>query len=385
MPESQTLRIPFNKPYIAGRELSYIAQAVALGNISSDGEFTARCERLLQDHLGIHRVLLTNSGTSALEMAAMLCNLGIGDEVIVPSFTYVTTASAVARLGATPVFVDVRADTWNLDESRIERSLSERTRAIVVVHYGGVACEMDPIMALAERHGLFVIEDAAHAVNAWYRGRALGGIGHLGCFSFHQTKNYVCGEGGALAVNDPWIVERAEIIRDKGTDRKRFERGEVDRYTWVDEGSSFSASEISCAFLLAQLEQMEALTLRRRQIHRAYHRALAPLEEQGLLRRPVWPKHCEPNAHNYAILLPTESDRDAMLTHLRACGISAVFHYMPLHQSPMGRRVGIVRDSLDVTDQVASRLVRLPFFYELTDGDQAEVVRAVCAFFDRKL
>ena len=375
-------RIPFNKPHIAGRELTYIARAVEQGSISADGQFTRACEGLLERRFGVQRALMTSSGTGALEVAALLSGVGPGDEVVMPSFTFVSTASAFSRLGATPVFVDIREDTWNLDETKLERAITERTRAIVPVHYAGVACEMEPVLELARHHDLLVIEDAAHAVNAFYKGRALGSIGDLGCYSFHETKNFVCGEGGALAVNAPKFVERAEILRDKGTDRKRFERGEVGRYTWVDEGGSYSASELSCAFLLAQLEQMDALTSRRAAIHRDYHRALAPLEEAGLLRRPCWPKHCAPNAHNYAILVNSVEERRALLEFLRERGISAVFHYVPLHDSPMGRRVGIARDALPVTRAVSDRMLRLPLFYEISAGDQAEVVRSIFDFFD---
>lgn len=373
--------IPFNKPHLAGRELFYIAQAVELGNISADGEFTRRCSRLLEERCQAARVLMAPSCTAALEMAVLLCELGPGDEVILPSFTFVSSASAVVRAGATPVFVDVRPDTLNLDETLLEAALTPYTRAIMPMHYAGVGCEMRAIMALAERHGLRVIEDAAHAVDASYRGRELGSIGHLGCFSFHETKNLICGEGGALCVNDPDLVPRAEILRDKGTDRQRFLRGEVDRYTWVDVGSSWVASEILCAFLLAQLERMPELTARRRAHVAAYRKRLLPLEAAGHLRLPVVPKHCESNAHAFFVLLHDRATRDALMDHLRARGISAVFHYVPLHDSPVGRRVGRTPAPLPVTEDVAGRLLRLPLFHELEEAQIARVTGAIEAFF----
>ena len=333
-------RIPFNKPFVVGKELHYVAQAVALGNIAADGTFTRKCSEFLEQHAGSERVLMTPSCTASLEIAAQLCGVGPGDEVIVPSYTFVTTASSFARLGARPVFVDVRPDTLNLDESKLADAVSDRTRAIFVVHYAGVACEMDPIMSLAETHGIRVVEDAAQGVNSSYRGRTLGGIGHLGAYSFHETKNYICGEGGALCVNDPELVSRAEILRDKGTNRQAFNRGETDRYTWLDMGSSYVPSELSCAFLWAQLEQMEAITRRRREIHERYQAALQPLETKGLLRLPRVPDPCSINYHMFYVLLPDTATRTGLIEHLKERGILAVFHYVPLHLSPVGRRRG---------------------------------------------
>ena len=298
--------IPFNKPYIAGKELFYIAQAVTLGNIGGDGRFTQQCSRLLENRFGIGKVLLTPSCTAALEMAAMLADLGPGDEVIVPSYTFVSTVNAFVRMGAEPVFVDIRPDTLNIDDRLIERAITPRTKAIFPVHYAGVACEMDNIMALAEKYNLFVVEDAAQAVNSFYDGRALGSIGHLGCYSFHETKNYVCGEGGALCINDPALIQRAEIFRDKGTNRQQFYRGDVDKYTWVDVGSSYVPSEISSAFLYGQLEMMDELTERRCKIYQFYREHLEELEKKGLLQIPFLPDedNCVSNYHLFYLLMP---------------------------------------------------------------------------------
>ena len=375
-----TYRIPFNKPFIVGKEVHYVAQAVARGNIGADGYFTGKCSELLRRQSGACRVLMTPSCTAALEMAAVLCNLGAGDEVVLPSYTFVSSAECFARLGARPVFVDIRADTLNLDESRIEEAVTDRTRAIVAVHYAGVGCEMDQILRIAEAHGIRVLEDAAQGVSARYRGRSLGGIGHLGTYSFHETKNYICGEGGALCVNDPGLAERAEIIRDKGTNRQAFNRGEVDLYTWVDRGSSYSLSDLACAFLYAQLEQMKAITRRRREIYQRYREALEPLEAEGLLRLPRVPPHCETNYHMFYALLSDRSTRDGLIDHLKRRGILSVFHYVPLHLSPMGRRYGYREGDLPVTEALSQRLVRLPFYFELEPAQQTEVIEAVRGF-----
>src|SRR5215468_2682286 len=297
-------RIPFNKPFIAGKELHYIARAIDSGQLAGDGYFTKHCCRVFEEQLGIHKILMTPSCTAALEMAAMLCDLGPGDEVILPSFTFVSTANAFVRLGAKPVFVDIRPDTLNLDERLIESAITPRTKAIFPVHYAGVSCAMNSIMTVATKHNLVVVEDAAQGVNAFYDGRALGAIGHLGTYSFHDTKNYISGEGGALCINAPEMVERAEIIRDKGTNRSQFFRGEVDKYTWVDIGSSYVPSEICCAFLYAQLEMLETITNRRRKVYELYRHHLEPLEAEGLLRLPVIPEGCDSNYHIFYILLP---------------------------------------------------------------------------------
>jgi dTDP-4-amino-4,6-dideoxygalactose transaminase len=382
---TQQPAIPFNRPFIVGKELCYIEQAVSYGNIAGDGHFTQQCARLLEQRFGIHKVLLTPSCTAALEMAAQLCDLGPGDEVILPSFTFVSTANAVVRLGARPVFVDIRADTLNMDEDAVEQAVTPHTRAIFPVHYAGVGCEMDVILATAARHGLRVLEDAAQGVNAFYRGKALGSIGALGAYSFHETKNYICGEGGALCVNDPALVERAEIIRDKGTNRKQFFRGAVDKYTWVDVGSSYVPSEICSAFLYAQLEHLDAITQRRRAIYETYERELRPLEDEGLLRLPRLPEECTTNYHLFYILLADSATRDALMAHLRQRGILAVFHYVPLHSSPMGQKFGYRAGQLPVTEELSGRLLRLPFYYGLTEEEQGRVVGGVRDFFAAKV
>ena len=368
--------IPFNKPFIAGKELYYIAQAVTMGHLSGDGHFTKACAALMEERFGIHKILMVPSCTAALEMAAMLCDLAPGDEVIMPSYTFVSTASAFVRLGVKPVFVDIRSDTLNIDEDLIEAAITERTKVICVVHYAGVACEMDKIMAIARRHNLRVVEDAAQGVNSHYNGRALGSIGDLGCFSFHETKNYICGEGGALCINDPELVERAEIIRDKGTNRQRFFRGEVDKYTWVEIGSSYVPSEICSAFLYAQLEEMDRISQRRRDIYEAYLRALTPFEAEGLLQLPVIPENCQSNYHLFAVLLPTPQLRDALLSRLKMAGIHAVFHYVPLHNSPKGKEIS-AEVVLPVTEDLSSRLIRLPFYHDLIGSEQDAVIASL--------
>ena len=375
--------IPFNKPYLTGKEMHYIAQAVARHGISGDGPFTRGCARVLEERFGIEKVLMTPSCTAALEMAAMLCDLGPGDEVILPSYTFVSSANAFVRLGARPVFVEIRPDTFNLDESRIEEAITPRTRAIMPVQYAGVSCEMDAIMAIAGRHGLRVIEDAAQGVNASYRGRALGSIGHLGTYSFHDTKNLTCGEGGALCVNAPELFERAEIIRDKGTNRARFFRGEVDKYTWVDVGSSYIPSEISCAFLYAQLEMMDEIKRIRVAIARRYRDLLGPLEDEGLLRLPCVPEGCETHCRTFFVVLKDRATRDALMEDLRQNGIQAVFHFVPLHSSPMGERFGYREEDLPVTREMSGRILRLPSFAEITEAQQERVASQVAAFLKR--
>jgi dTDP-4-amino-4,6-dideoxygalactose transaminase len=360
--------------------MGYVRRAVAAGRIGADGPFTRGCARLLEERFGIARVLMTPSCTAALELAAMLCGLGPGDEVILPSFTFVSTANAVARLGARPVFVEVRPDTLNLDESRVAAAITPRTRAIIPVHYAGVGCAMDEILAVAEAHGLCVIEDAAQGVNAFVDGRALGSIGGLGTYSFHETKNFTCGEGGALCVNDPALIARAEILRDKGTDRARFLRGEVDKYTWVDVGSSYLPGEIACAFLLAQLEAMDAITEARRQVDALYRDRLAVLEEEGLARLPHVPAGCAPNYHNFFLILPDPEARDALMDDLRRRGIASAFHYIPLHSSPMGRRLGYRAEDLPLTEDLSRRLLRLPFHTAMDEEAVDEVAGAVLEY-----
>lgn len=369
-----SVTIPFNRPFIAGKELYYIAQAVTQGKIAGDGYYTKQCARLMEQAFDIPHVLLTPSCTAALEMAAMLCDLGPGDEVILPSYTFVSTANAVVRLGVKPVFVDIRRDNLNMDETLIEAAITPRTKMILPVHYAGVACEMDTIMAIAERHNLYVVEDAAQGVNATYRGRALGSIGHLGCYSFHETKNYICGEGGALCVNDERFIERAEIIREKGTNRSRFFRGMVDKYTWVDVGSSYIPSEISSAFLYGQLENLQSIADRRREIYEFYQTHLQELETTGLVRLPRVNSDCGTNHHMFYILLPNLDARAGLIEHLRNQGIMSVFHYVPLHTAPVGQSFGYRQGDLPVTEELSDRLVRLPFYYDLTEQEQLAIV-----------
>lgn len=356
------MKIPFNKPFMTGSELAYMAQAHASGHLSGDGTFTRKCHVWLEQVLGCQKALLTHSCTAALEMAAILSDIKPGDEVIMPSYTFVSTANAFVRQGAVPVFVDIRADTLNIDETKIEAAVSERTKAIVPVHYAGVACEMDSIQNIAEKNGFLVIEDAAQGISSTFRGRPLGAIGNLGTLSFHETKNIISGEGGALLVNDPELIDRAEIIREKGTNRKAFFRGEVDKYSWVDVGSSYLPSDLISAYLWAQLEVAENITRRRLAIWNTYHKAYEGLETQGLVQRPFIPEHCGHNAHMYYLILPTAEKRTAFICRLKEKGIHSVFHYVPLHSSVMGREIGIVSGEMTNTDDLSVRLVRLPFW-----------------------
>jgi dTDP-4-amino-4,6-dideoxygalactose transaminase len=369
--------IPFNRPHSVGREFDYIREAIDNRHLSGGGPFTRRCERWLEERLGSSRALLTHSCTGALEMAALLLDIGPGDEVIMPSFTFVSTANAFVLRGGTPVFVDIRPDTLNLDERRVGEAVTDRTRAIVVVHYAGVACDMEAVGAVAERAGLVVVEDAAQALMSTYRERPLGGIGHLAALSFHETKNVTSGEGGALLVNDPRWSERAEIMRDKGTNRSQFFRGQVDKYTWVDLGSSFLASEIAAAFLWAQFEEAEAITAERLRVWELYHEAFAPLERRGLLRRPIVPAGCRHNAHMYYVLVADLATRSALLQRLAAADVNAVFHYVPLHSSPAGRKFGRAHGDLPHTRAAADRLVRLPLWIGMKEGDVSRIAEAV--------
>jgi dTDP-4-amino-4,6-dideoxygalactose transaminase len=374
-------RIPFNVPSLTGRELEYVKQAVDGGHISGDGPFTKKCHAILEQMLGGNRCLLTTSGTHALDLAALLLELKPGDEVIVPSFTFVSTANAVVLRGARPVFCDVREDTLNLDERLVPGLCTHRTRALFVVHYAGVACEMDPLLALARERSLAVVEDAAQALGSRYRGKPLGTLGDLGCFSFHETKNVYCGEGGALCLNRPGLVERAEILREKGTNRSQFFRGLVDKYTWVDVGSSFLPSDLLAAFLYAQLEAFAEVQKKRKAIWHHYYYGLEDLERRGVLRLPRIPAHVEPNWHLFHLLLEDEATRDRLMLRLRERGILAVFHYLPLHDSPFGRRLGYVSGTLPVTERVSGRLLRLPFYNGLSQTDQHEVIEEIRAFF----
>lgn len=374
MPEK---RIPFNRPYTVGTELDYVSEALELGQLSGNGELTRRCAAWLEEGLGTRRALLTHSCTGALEMAALLAEVGPGDEVVMPSFTFPSTANAFVLRGATPVFVDVREDTLNLDPDGVEAAIGPRTRAIVPVHYGGVGCEMDAIAELAGAAGAAVIEDAAQGILSTYRDRALGTMGELGALSFHETKTLSSGEGGALLVNDPELVERAEVLLEKGTDRARFFRGETDKYTWLDVGSSFLMSEITAAFLYAQLIAADQIVERRLVTWRRYHESLAPLEADGLLRRPSVPDGCVHNGQCYWLLLPSAARRDSLIAALNAREVAAIFHYLPLHSSPAGRRWGRTSGDLGRTEDLAARMLRLPLWVGLPDADVDRVVGAI--------
>lgn len=357
--------IPFNRPYMTGRELSYIAEAHATGHLSGDGPFTKRCNAWLENTTGCKKALLTHSCTAALEMAAILLDLKSGDEVIMPSYTFVSTANAFVLRGAVPVFVDIRADTLNIDETLIEAAITPRTRAICVVHYAGVGCEMDTIKAIATKYDLIVVEDAAQGIMSTYKGKPLGGIGHLAALSFHETKNVISGEGGALLINDERFLERAEIIREKGTNRSKFFRGQVDKYTWVDIGSSYLPSEILSAFLAAQLEEADSITARRLAMWNEYYTWAKPFEEAGSLRRPVVPSECQHNAHMFYLLLSGLNARTRFIEQLKAEGINAVFHYIPLHSAPAGKKYCRTHGSLTNTEALSDRLVRMPLWVGL--------------------
>lgn len=371
------MHIPFNKPTLTGKELGYIRDAVLGGKLSGDGRYSRRCQELMQAKFSARKVLLTTSCTDAMELAALLLDLKPGDEVIMPSYTFTSTANAFALRGARPVFIDIRPDTKNIDEEQIERKLGPRTRAVVAVHYAGVSCEMDKINEIARRRGLAVIEDAAQGINARYKGRPLGALGTFGCYSFHDTKNLTCGEGGALVINEERFIERAEILREKGTDRARFARGEVQKYTWQDVGSSFLPSELLAAFLLAQLEHMDEVNAARQRLCRRYERAFADLAEQGLIELPVIPPDRESNHHMFYVLLPDQAQRDGLIGHLKEKDIIAIFHYVPLHSSPMGLRLGYEPADLPVTENISLRLVRLPLYNDMTEEEQSEVIAQV--------
>ena len=367
--------IPFNKPYMTGRELWYIAQAHTNGHLAGDGMFTKNCHAWLETRTGARKALLTHSCTAALDMAAMLADIQPGDEVIMPSYTFVSTANAFVLRGGIPVFVDIRPDTLNIDETLIEAAITPRTKAVVPVHYAGVACEMDTIMSIAQRHQLLVIEDAAQAVMSSYKGRPLGTIGHLGAYSFHETKNIISGEGGALLVNDDRFAERAEIIREKGTNRSQFFRGQIDKYTWVDIGSSYLPGEVIAAFLWAQMEEAQSITERRLDTWRRYHEAMAPLERAGKLRRPVIPKDCQHNAHMYYILLESLEKRTEVIAQLKEQNVHAVFHYVPLHNSPAGKKYGRTSGELQHTGDLADRLLRLPLWVGMDEAQDKVIAQ----------
>jgi len=374
--------IPFNAPPIVGTEIEYMQSAMNSGKLCGDGGFTRRCQQWMEQRFGSKKVLLTPSCTASLEMAALLIDLQPGDEVIMPSYTFVSTANAFVLRGARIVFVDVRPDTMNIDETLIEAAITEKTRAIVPVHYAGVACEMDTIMALAARHNLFVIEDAAQGVMSRYKGRALGTIGHIGCFSFHETKNYTAGgEGGATLINDAGLVERAEIVREKGTNRSQFFRGQVDKYTWRDMGSSYLMADLQAAYLWAQLEAAERINQQRLRIWQRYYDALQPLAAQGRISLPVIPASCEHNAHMFYIKLRDQDDRQALINWMKEAEILTVFHYIPLHSSPAGERFSQFVGDDRYTTQESERLLRLPLFYNLSDNNQSTVISSLLSFF----
>lgn len=370
-------KVPFNKPYMTGKELEYISDAYALGKLSGNGKYTKLCHGWLQQHVQTQKTLLTHSCTAALEMASILCDLQPGDEVIMPSYTFVSTANAVVLRGAIPVFVDIRPDTMNIDETRIEAAITTKTRAICVVHYAGVACEMDVVMALAARYNLRVIEDAAQGFMSSYKGKPLGSIGDFGAMSFHETKNVISGEGGALFVNRDRDADLAEIIWEKGTDRSKFFRGEVDKYTWQHVGSSFLPSELIAAFLWAQLEHGDTITQSRLDIWEYYHQAFGDLEQTEYLRRPVVPGECVHNAHMYYLVMPTRELRDSAMDALKALNVNAIFHYVPLHDSPAGLRYTRTHGSMDITESYAGRLLRLPLWNHMPQQLWADVATAV--------
>jgi dTDP-4-amino-4,6-dideoxygalactose transaminase len=372
--------VPFYRPYVVGTEHVLVEQAIRNLNLSGDGPLTVRCSQILQDSLGVYRALLTTSCTHALEMSALLLEVGPGDEVILPSYTFVSTANAFVLRGAHPVFADIRGDTLNIDERAIEKLITRRTKAIVVVHYAGIACEMEPILQIAARYGIPVVEDNAHGLYGTYKGRYLGTLGALGTQSFHGTKNFTCGEGGALLFNDARFVERAEIIREKGTNRSRFFRGEVDKYTWRDLGSSYLPSDILAAFLVAQLEAREIIQQRRRSIWEYYEAELAPWARDFGISTPCVPEGCEPAYHLYYLVMRSARDRDGLLAHLRERGVQATSHYQPLHVSEMGRRFGYSPGDLPLTERVAECILRLPFFCDMTAEQRAHVVESVRSF-----
>lgn len=372
------MNIPFNKPYMTGKELYYIAEAHFNQMLAGDGPFTKKCHAWLEEKTGAKKALLTHSCTAALEMAAMLADIQPGDEIIMPSYTFVSTANAFALRGGVPVFVDIRPDTLNIDETKIEAAITPKTKAIVPVHYAGVGCEMDVIMEIADRYELLVIEDAAQGVLSSYKGKTLGTTGHMGCYSFHETKNIISGEGGALLINDKRLIERAEIIREKGTNRSQFFRGQVDKYTWVDIGSSYLPGEIIAAFLWAQFQEADNITQRRLAIWEQYHRGFHALERQGLLRRPITPKHCQSNAHMYYILLNSLDERTQLIERMKKNDIHPVFHYVPLHSSPAGKKYARTHGEMTNTDVLSDRLLRLPMW----TGLEQQVEQVLSVLFD---
>jgi len=378
-----TYDIPFNKPFIVGKELYYISQSVLSGRSAGDGVFTKKCHELMEKKFRALKVLLTHSCTAALEMAAILCDIQPGDEVILPSFTFVSTANAFYLRGAKLAFIDIHPETLNLDETKIENAITEKTRVIVPVHYAGIACKMGHIMDIARQHNLIVVEDAAQGVNATYKGKYLGTIGDIGAYSFHETKNFTCGEGGAIVINNKALIERAEIIREKGTNRTKFFKGEIDKYTWVDIGSSYLPSDLLAAFLFAQLEKMDEINKQREKIFNYYYKTLSPLVKEEKLSLPHISTESQSNSHLFYIILRDENTRDSLMNHLKSNGILAVFHYLPLHLSAIGRSMGYFDGQLPVTESMSKRLIRLPFFYDLTVEEQDMIVDSINHFFSK--
>ncbi len=371
--------IPFNKPYITNKEIEYIKDALSKGRISGDGYYTNKCNEFIKNTFRTKKALLTTSCSSALDMAALLLDLKEGDEVIMPSYTFVSTANAVALRGAKPIFADIQENTLNIDPKDIERKITNKTKAIFPVHYAGVSCDMDRIMHIAKKYNLKVVEDAAQGVNAKYKNKYLGTIGDIGCYSFHETKNYICGEGGAILINqDEELAKRAEIIREKGTNRSQFFRGEVDKYTWVDVGSSYLPSDILAAMLWAQFERLDEINDMREKVYKSYYNGLHDLEKQGKLRLSVIPEDCESNYHIFYILLNTEEERNYVMDKLKESGVSAVFHYIPLHTSPMGLKLGYKKGDLPKTENLSGRLLRLPMYAELKDKEINYIIDKIC-------
>lgn len=374
------IRIPFNRPFATGKEIDYLREAIASSKFSGDGKFTKDCHRILEQSLGVARALLTTSCTHALEMAALLLEIGPGDEVILPAFTFVSTANAFVLRGARPVFLDIRDDTLNIDERLLEARITPRTKAIFIVHYAGIGCEMDVILDIARRHRLPIVEDNAHGLYGKYHGRYLGTFGELAALSFHETKNFTCGEGGALLINNQALIQRAEIIREKGTDRSRFFRGEVDKYNWIDIGSSYLLSDLLAAFLRGQVEEREQIQAARRHLWRNYLERLSEWAAAHDVGLPIIPPDCEQSYHMFQLILPTAASQQALISHLLQHGILAVFHYLPLHLSPMGRRFGGGEGDCPVTERISERLLRLPFYSGMTEVEQVQVIEAVKAF-----
>ena len=376
-------KIPFNKPYIMGNEINYIRQAVQSGQISGDGEFTKKCSALIERRYKANKVLLTTSCSSSLDMSALLCNIKPGDEVILPSYTFPSTANSFLIRGAKLKFTDIREDTLNIDETKIEDLITPKSKVIAVVHYGGISCEMDTVMVIAKKYNLTVIEDAAHGMESKYRNKYLGTIGDIGCYSFHETKNFICGEGGAIVINNQKFLDRAEIIREKGTNRSKFHRGKIDKYTWVDIGSSYLPSEVVTAFLYAQLEKADTIINKRLEAWQYYYDNLEDLEKMGFLSRPIIPEDCNHNANMFYIILENENSRDTLMDYLHKKGISTAFHYLPLHTSPMGIKLGYKKGCLPITENLSLRLLRLPLFYNINESDQNIVIKYIKDFASR--